>query len=69
MDLADPGEAPAAGRVLAVRMFGPTRRADIVLTGEAGDMVVEAAVPPGADLASGREIGLVPRRYRLFPSA
>lgn len=67
--LADPGTAPVAGRVLAVRTFGPTRRADIILPGEAGDVVVEAAVPHGEALAVGTQVGLVPRRYRLFPAA
>ncbi|MBA4788839.1 MAG: sulfate/molybdate ABC transporter ATP-binding protein [Rhizobiales bacterium] len=69
VEFAEPGEAPVAGRVLAVRTFGPVRRADIVLPGAEGEVVVEAAVPAGASLAVGTEIGLVPRRYRVFPAA
>ncbi|WP_127090732.1 sulfate/molybdate ABC transporter ATP-binding protein [Aquabacter cavernae] len=69
VDFAEPGTAPVAGRVLAVRTFGPTTRADIVLPGTNGDVVVEAAVPVGARLAVGSEVGLVPRRYRVFPAA
>ena len=66
VDFAEPDAAPVRGRVLAVRTFGPTRRADIVL-GD-GD-IVEAAVPPGIHPAVGAQIGLVPRRYRVFPTA
>lgn len=66
VDLADPGTAPVVGRVLAVRSFGPIRRADIILPGETGDVVVEAAVPHGDTLAIGTQVGLVPRRYRIF---
>ncbi|GGF45607.1 sulfate/thiosulfate import ATP-binding protein CysA [Azorhizobium oxalatiphilum] len=66
VDLADPDAAPFAGRVLAVRTFGPTRRADIEIPGRNGPVVVEAAVPHQQDLPTGGLIGLVPRRYRVF---
>ncbi|MEP9379429.1 sulfate ABC transporter ATP-binding protein [Aquabacter sp. CN5-332] len=69
VDLAEPGSAPIAGKVLAVRTFGPIRRADIAIPAEGGDIVVEAAVPHGDTLPVGTEIGLVPRRYRVFARA
>ena len=67
VELAAAGEAPLSGKVLGVRTFGPTRRADIQISG--GNVVVEAAVPHGDTLPVGTEIGLVPRRYRVFASA
>ncbi|WP_341989463.1 sulfate ABC transporter ATP-binding protein [Azorhizobium sp. AG788] len=66
VDFADPDEAPFSGRVLAVRTFGPIRRADIEIAGVNGPFVVEAAVPHQHDLPTGGRIGLVPRRYRVF---
>ncbi|MEW6255620.1 MAG: sulfate ABC transporter ATP-binding protein [Pseudomonadota bacterium] len=66
VDFVDPGAAPVAGRILALRTFGPTRRADIVLP---DGQVVETGVPAGEALAVGTQIGLVPRRYRIFPAA
>ncbi len=67
VELAPAGEAPLSGKVLAVRTFGPTRRADIQIHG--GNVVVEAAVPHGDTLPVGTAIGLVPRRYRVFAPA
>ncbi|MCG5236526.1 sulfate/molybdate ABC transporter ATP-binding protein [Xanthobacter oligotrophicus] len=66
VDLADPGTTPFAGKVLAVRTFGPTRRADVELTSTGGPVVVEAAVPHGQILEPGTQVGLLPRRYRVF---
>ncbi|MGU3497078.1 sulfate/molybdate ABC transporter ATP-binding protein [Xanthobacteraceae bacterium A53D] len=66
VDFADPDHAPFAGRVLAVRTFGPTRRADIEIPSRDGPVVVEAAVPHQQDLPTGGLIGLVPRKYRVF---
>ncbi len=66
VELADPGTTPFAGRVLAVRTFGPNRRADVQIAGESGPVVVEAAVPHDRELEVGAEIGLKPRRYRVF---
>ncbi|MDI4663918.1 sulfate/molybdate ABC transporter ATP-binding protein [Xanthobacter autotrophicus] len=68
VDLADPGSTPFAGKVLAVRTFGPTRRADVELAGETGAVVVEAAVPHGQTLEPGTRVGLLPRRYKVFTS-
>jgi len=69
VDLAAPGDAPLSGTVLAVRTFGPIRRADIQIATTGGKVVVEAAVPHGDRLDVGSEIGLVPRRYRVFADA
>ncbi|MFG1184416.1 MULTISPECIES: sulfate/molybdate ABC transporter ATP-binding protein [Xanthobacter] len=66
VDLADPSASAISGKVLSVRTFGPTRRADVQLNGSAGPVVVEAAVPHGQDLAPGTEVGLKPRRYKVF---
>ena len=66
VDLADPSSTAISGKVLSVRTFGPTRRADVELTGSSGPVVVEAAVPHGQDLAPGTEVGLKPRRYKVF---
>ncbi|MEP9352148.1 sulfate/molybdate ABC transporter ATP-binding protein [Xanthobacter sp. KR7-65] len=66
VDLADPGATPISGKVLAVRTFGPTRRADVQLAGRDGPVVVEAAVPHGQTLEPGTQVGLRPRRYKVF---
>ncbi|HQS09823.1 MAG: sulfate ABC transporter ATP-binding protein [Rhizobiales bacterium 24-66-13] len=66
VDLADPAQAPFFGKVLAVRTFGPIRRADIQIVVPSGHVVVEAAVPFGEGLEIGSQVGLVPRRYRVF---
>ncbi len=66
VDLADPSSTAISGKVLSVRTFGPTRRADVELSGSSGPVVVEAAVPHGQDLAPGTEVGLKPRRYKVF---
>ncbi len=66
VDFADPDEAPFSGRVLAVRTFGPIRRADIEIAGVDGSIIVEAAVPHQQHLPPGERVGLVPRRYRVF---
>ncbi|MGQ3671158.1 sulfate/molybdate ABC transporter ATP-binding protein [Xanthobacter sp. TB0136] len=69
VELAGPDDTPFRGRVLAVRTFGPTRRADVELKGESGPVVVEAAVPLDRTLNIGEEVGLLPRRYKVFPAA
>ncbi|MFG1347648.1 sulfate/molybdate ABC transporter ATP-binding protein [Xanthobacter autotrophicus DSM 431] len=69
VELADPDATPFSGKVLAVRTFGPTRRADVELAGSAGPVIVEAAVPHGRALEPGTQIGLLPRRYKVFPQA
>ncbi|MFG1191932.1 sulfate/molybdate ABC transporter ATP-binding protein [Xanthobacter flavus] len=66
VDLADPSSTAISGKVLSVRTFGPTRRADVELAGSSGPVVVEAAVPHGQDLAPGTQVGLKPRRYKVF---
>ncbi|MFG1275493.1 sulfate transport system ATP-binding protein [Xanthobacter sp. SG618] len=66
VDLADPSSTAISGKVLSVRTFGPTRRADVELNGSSGPVVVEAAVPHGQDLAPGTQVGLKPRRYKVF---
>ncbi|MFS8037630.1 sulfate/molybdate ABC transporter ATP-binding protein [Xanthobacter sp. AM11] len=66
VELADPADTPFAGKVLAVRTFGPTRRADVEISGDAGPLIVEAAVPHGQTLEPGTRVGLLPRRYKVF---
>ena len=66
VELADPGSSPFSGRVLALRSFGPTRRADVEIVGEKGPEVVETAVPHGETLEVGTVVGLMPRRYKVF---
>ena len=66
VDLADPSSTAISGKVLSVRTFGPTRRADVELSGSSGPVIVEAAVPHGQDLAPGTQVGLKPRRYKVF---
>ncbi|MBP2150612.1 sulfate/molybdate ABC transporter ATP-binding protein [Xanthobacter autotrophicus DSM 597] len=66
VDLADPSSTAISGKVLSVRTFGPTRRADVELSGSTGPVIVEAAVPHGQDLAPGTQVGLKPRRYKVF---
>ncbi|BAF86917.1 sulphate transport system permease protein 1 [Azorhizobium caulinodans ORS 571] len=66
VEFAAPDEAPFSGRVLAVRTYGPLRRADIEIAGENGPVVVEAAIPHNEVLATGGRVGLLPRRYRVF---
>ncbi len=69
VELHDPAGTPFRGKVLAVRTFGPTRRADVEIAGEKGNVVVEAAVPLDRTLGVGEEVGLLPRRYKVFPAA
>lgn len=66
VDLTEAAGAPLSGKVLAVRSFGPSRRADIAIEGASGSVVVEAAIPQGAHVPIGGQIGLSPRRYRVF---
>ncbi|MFG1361043.1 sulfate/molybdate ABC transporter ATP-binding protein [Xanthobacter pseudotagetidis] len=66
VDLAPPGEAPFSGRVLSLRTFGPTRRADVEIADGAGKTVVEAAVPLDLPLEAGAVVGLRPRAYKVF---
>jgi len=66
VELADPNNTPFFGRVLALRTFGPTRRADVEIAGEKGPVVVEASVPLDSTIAVGAQVGLLPHRYRVF---
>ncbi|MGQ3675055.1 sulfate/molybdate ABC transporter ATP-binding protein [Xanthobacter sp. TB0139] len=69
VELRAPDETPFHGKVLAVRTFGPTRRADVEIAGENGNIVVEAAVPLDRTLQVGEQVGLLPRRYKVFSAA
>ncbi|MDQ0503637.1 sulfate/molybdate ABC transporter ATP-binding protein [Xanthobacter agilis] len=66
VELAPPENAPFAGKVLALRVFGPNRRADVEIASDQGMMVVEASVPLDRDISVGARVGLLPHRYRVF---
>jgi len=66
VELAAPEDAPFAGKVLALRSFGPNRRADVQIVSTQGPIVVEAAVPLDRNIAVGAQVGLKPHRYRVF---
>ena len=68
VELAPPGTAPFSGRVLALRTFGPSRRADVAITDAGAPLVVEAMVPYGREIEVGTEVGLLPHRYKVFPT-
>ncbi|MFG1477831.1 sulfate ABC transporter ATP-binding protein [Xanthobacter sp. V4C-4] len=66
VELAPPENAPFAGKVLALRTFGPNRRADVQIASDEGPIVVEASVPLDRDIHVGAHVGLLPHRYRVF---
>ncbi|MGR7996052.1 sulfate/molybdate ABC transporter ATP-binding protein [Xanthobacter sp. ZOL 2024] len=66
VEIADPAASPFAGRVLAVRTFGPNRRADVEIANDGGPLVIEAAVPRDQSLDVGTKVGLKPHRYKVF---
>ena len=54
------------GAVRHVRTFGPIQRAEVALSGTAGETVIEIDAPRDRELQIGEIIGLHPRRYRIF---
>ena len=68
VELAEPEAAPVSGRVLALRTFGPNRRADVQIAGEQGNVVIEASVPLDRKIEVGAQVGLLPQRYHVFPA-
>lgn len=69
VELAEPDAAPVSGRVLALRTFGPNRRADVQIAGHQGNVVIEASVPLDRKIEVGARVGLLPQRYHVFPTA
>jgi sulfate transport system ATP-binding protein len=62
------GAGSLQGTVRRVRTFGPIQRAEIALAGQAGTLL-EVDAPRDKALQVGDEIGLRPRRYRIFAGA
>jgi sulfate/thiosulfate transport system ATP-binding protein len=60
------GSGVFEGAVKAVRAFGPMQRADVLLSGDDGDTLIEIDAPRGHALKVGDLIGLQPQRYRIF---
>jgi sulfate/thiosulfate transport system ATP-binding protein len=66
------GEAcssPLQGAVRSVRRIGPAYYADVRLDVGGDNLVVEATIPADAPLRPGDNVGLTPRRYRVFNHA
>ena len=66
IELGDPGTAPLAGKVVAVRRFGQSHRVDLAVDISGETTIVEAAVVNGQNPRVGEEIGIQPTRYRVF---
>ncbi|MFG1371279.1 sulfate ABC transporter ATP-binding protein [Xanthobacter oligotrophicus] len=66
VELAPPGSAPFSGKVLALRTFGPIRRADVQIAAAGEPLVVEASVPLDQQIEVGALVGLLPHRYKVF---
>jgi sulfate transport system ATP-binding protein len=66
IELGDPGTAPLAGKVVAVRRFGQSHRVDLAVDISGETTIVEAAVANGQNPRVGEEIGIQPTRYRVF---
>jgi sulfate transport system ATP-binding protein len=54
------------GTVRRVRTFGPIQRADIAVSGNGSETIIEIDVPRDRELRDGEIVGLQPRRYRIF---
>ena len=66
MSVVPPENVPFKGTVKRVHRLGQARRVEIAL-GSAG-RVIEINTQRADGLGLGREIGLSPQRYRIFPS-
>ena len=60
------GSGALQGAVKRVRAFGPTQRADILLSAAGEDTLIEIDAPRDGILKAGDIVGLQPRRYRIF---
>jgi sulfate transport system ATP-binding protein len=65
MHVGPPGSGVLEGAVKRVRSFGPTQRAEVVLSSGKGTLI-EIDAPRDRELRAGEVIGLHPRRYRIF---
>ncbi len=66
MQISPPGWGGLEGTVRRVRTFGPIQRADIAVSGNRGETIIEIDVPRDRELRDGEVVGLQPRRYRIF---
>jgi sulfate transport system ATP-binding protein len=66
MQVGPAGSGTLQGTVKHVRSFGPIQRADIELTAQHGDTLVEIDAPRDNPLNPGDLVGLKPRRFRIF---
>ncbi len=66
MQVGPAGSGALQGTVKHVRSFGPIQRADIELSAQHGDTLVEIDAPRDNPLSPGDVIGLKPRRFRIF---
>ncbi|ABD89533.1 sulfate/molybdate ABC transporter ATP-binding protein [Rhodopseudomonas palustris] len=60
------GAGALEGAVKHVRAFGPTQRADILLSAVGEGTLIEIDAPRDRDLKPGDIVSLQPRRYRIF---
>src|SRR5690349_8044863 len=66
VQLEAPGNGDLEGAVRRVRAFGPIQRADVALTTNGSETVIEIDAPRDRELKVGDVIGLKPKRYRIF---
>jgi sulfate transport system ATP-binding protein len=66
MSIGPAGSGALQGAVKRVRAFGPTQRADILLSAVGEDTLIEIDAPRDGVLKPGDIVGLQPRRYRIF---
>jgi sulfate/thiosulfate transport system ATP-binding protein len=66
MQLGPPGSGIFEGAVRHVRTFGPIQRAEVALSGEGDETLIEIDAPRGRELQTGEIVGLQPKRYRIF---
>jgi sulfate transport system ATP-binding protein len=66
MQLGPPGSGIFEGAVRHVRTFGPIQRAEVALSGEGDETLIEIDAPRDRELQPGEIVGLQPKRYRIF---
>jgi sulfate transport system ATP-binding protein len=66
VQLEAPGHGDLEGAVRRVRAFGPVQRADVALTTNGSETMIEIDAPRDRELKVGDVIGLKPKRYRIF---
>jgi sulfate/thiosulfate transport system ATP-binding protein len=66
MQIGPMGSGVLQGTVRHVRSFGPIQRAEVALSADQGNTVIEIDAPRDRELQAGEIVGLQPRRYRIF---